>query len=251
MKIGSCRATVSCRKKTSLSNLESIYFGASVQKLTHGFDGAFNFKLSSIEVSPENKTFTAKNNCLIEIETKTLVMGCLTSIIPDDGSVEIIGEGAFKLFPIESINIPEGIKEIGHSAFQSCRNLKSITLPSSLEVMGTSAFNHCDGVEYFDLNGFTYLPDFALQHTWSLTEIKGTENLTSIERYALASCRSLKSIDLGACLEKLGQNAFAEYRGDSSIVINYAGTKAQWDAIEKHEEWNKRSFSLTVRCADQ
>ena len=57
-----------------MPNLESIYFGASVQKLTHAFDGAFNFKLSSIEVSPENKTFTAKNNCLIEIETKTLLI---------------------------------------------------------------------------------------------------------------------------------------------------------------------------------
>ena len=225
-----------------MPNLESIYFGASVQKLTHAFDGTFNFKLSSIEVSPENKTFTAKNNCLIEIETKTLVMGCLTSIIPNDGSVEIIGEGAFKLFPIESMVIPEGIKEIGYTAFDGCCNLKSIVLPRSLEVMSTGAFAHCDG--------FTYLPERAFRHADNLAEIKGTENLTSIGSYALTSCRMLNSIDLGTCLEIIGQNAFA-YEGNTSIVLNYAGTKAQWDAIEKHEDWNLRSFSLTVRCADQ
>ncbi len=233
-----------------MPNLESIYFGASVKRVTLAFDGNFNFKLSSIEVSPENKTFTAKNNCLIEIETKTLVKGCLTSVIPDDGSVEIIGRDAFSLFPIETMVIPEGIKEIGYGAFDGCCNLKSIVLPRSLEVMSTGAFQHCDGLEYFDLNGFTYLPDHAFTHADNLAEIKGAENLTSIGSYALSSCRMLKSIDLGTCLEKIGQNAFA-YEGNTSIVLNYAGTKAQWDAIEKHEDWNLRSFYLTVRCEDQ
>lgn len=233
-----------------MPNLESIYFGASVQKVTLAFDGSFNFKLSSIEVSPENKTFTAKNNCLIEIETKTLVKGCLTSVIPDDGSVEIIGRDAFSLFPIETMVIPEGIKEIGYAAFDGCCNLKSIVLPRSLEVMSTGAFSHCDGLEYFDLNGFTYLPELAFRHADNLAEIKGTENLTSIGSYALTSCRMLKSIDLGVCLERIDEKAFA-YEGNTSIVLNYAGTKAQWDAIEKHEDWNLRSFSLTVRCADQ
>ncbi len=233
-----------------MPNLESIYIGASVKKLTLVFDGGFNFKLSSFEVSPENKTFTAKNNCLIEIETKTLIKGCLTSVIPDDGSVEIIGMNAFSLFPIESMVIPEGIKEIGYGAFHACIKLKSITLPSSLEVMSSGAFEYCDGLEYVDLNGFTYLPDHAFTHADNLAEIKGAENLTSIGSYALTSCRMLNSIDLGACLEKIGQNAFAG-EGNTSIVLNYAGTKAQWDAIEKHEDWNLRSFSLTVRCADQ
>jgi hypothetical protein len=233
-----------------MPNLESIYIGASVRKIFLSFDSRFNFKLSSIEVSPENKTFTAKNNCLIEIETKTLVKGCLTSVIPDDGSVEIIGRDAFSLFPIETMVIPEGIKEIGYTAFDGCCNLKSIVLPRSLEVMSTGAFQHCDGLEYFDLNGFTYLPERAFRHADNLAEIKGTENLTSIGSYALTSCRMLNSIDLGTGLEKIGQNAFA-YEGNTSIVLNYAGTKAQWDAIEKHEDWNLRSFSLTVRCADQ
>ena len=233
-----------------MPNLESIYIGASVRKISLSFDSSFNFKLSSYEVSPENKTFTAKNNCLIEIETKTLVKGCLTSVIPDDGSVEIIGHDAFSLFPIESMVIPEGIKEIGYGAFHACCNLKSIVLPSSLEVMSSRAFQHCDGLEYFDLNGFTYLPDSAFTHADNLAEIKGTENLTSIGSNALSSCRMLKSIDLGVCLERIDEKAFA-YEGDTSIVLNYAGTKAQWDAIEKHEDWNLRSFSLTVRCADQ
>lgn len=233
-----------------MPNLESIYIGASVNRLLFGFDSSFNFKLSSIEVSPENKTFTAKNNCLIEIETKTLVMGCLTSVIPDDGSVEIIGNGAFHLFPIEEMVIPEGIKEIGYGAFLSCMKLKSITLPMSLKVMAPRAFESCHELEYFDLNGFTYLSDSALENARSIVEIKGTENLTFIGSYALEACRMLTSVDLGTCLEKIGQNAFA-YEGNTVIVLNYAGTKAQWDAIEKHEDWNLRSFYLTVRCADE
>lgn len=235
---------------TEMPNLESIYIGASVKKIR--FSTSAESKLSSIEISPENKKFTVKNNCLIEVATKKLVKGCLSSVIPDDGSVEIIGECSFEGVPLERIDLPEGIKVIEHGAFRHCYKIKSVVLPKSLEELGGSSFAHCNELELFDLNGFTYLPDGVLWWSPCLKELKGSENLTHIGENALGSCRSLKSISLGVCLEEIKMDAFSLYDSivDNWIVINYAGTEAQWNAIDKEEDWNWRSDSLTVKCTD-
>ena len=235
---------------TEMPNLESVYIGANVKKIR--FNHTTESKLSSIEISPENKTFTVKNNCLIEVATKTLVKGCVSSVIPDDGSIEIIGTDAFSGVQFERVDLPEGIKSIEHNAFNNCYKIKSIVLPKSLEEMGSSAFSHCNELEFFDLNGFTYLPDRVLWWSPCLKELKGSENLTHIGEDALGSCRVLKSINLGICLTKIEIDAFSLYDSmiNNSIVINYAGTEAQWNAIDKEEDWNWRSDSLSVVCTD-
>lgn len=51
--------------------------------------------LTSIVVKEGNSKYIAKDNCLIDKLTATLVFGCKTSVIPNDGSVTSIGVGAF------------------------------------------------------------------------------------------------------------------------------------------------------------
>ncbi len=51
--------------------------------------------LESITVSPDNEVYHSAGNCLIETKSKTLVLGCKNSVIPDDGSVTSIGVNAF------------------------------------------------------------------------------------------------------------------------------------------------------------
>lgn len=45
--------------------------------------------------------------------------------------------------PMEYIGIPEGVTEIGESAFEGCQYLNNIYLPKSLEVIGENAFYQC------------------------------------------------------------------------------------------------------------
>lgn len=233
---------------TEMPNLESIYIGASVKEIR--FEHSTDSKLASIEVSPDSKKYTVKNDCLIDVTTKTLVKGVITSRIPDDGSVEIIGESAFYGIQFESIEIPEGIKSIELSAFESCYKIKSIVLPKSLERMANHAFSHCNELESFDLNGFTYLPMAALWWSPKLKELKGSENLVSIGDHALAHCPELGTVYLGTALEKINDDAFSNYRDGTSININYAGTREQWEAVEKDHYWNYMSDSIMIYCTD-
>ena len=75
--------------------------------------------MMSIVVEEGNPVYHSDGNCLIETESKTLVAGCNTSVIPDDGSVTSIGYYAFNgCTGLTSVTIPDGVTSIGGSAFR-------------------------------------------------------------------------------------------------------------------------------------
>jgi len=80
--------------------------------------------LDSIEVAAGNRVYSDKGNCLIDVKTKTLVIGTNYSQIPNDGSVIIIGEGAFACMKISRISIPRSVKTLEAGAFNGCKSLK-------------------------------------------------------------------------------------------------------------------------------
>lgn len=134
-------------------NIESVYYGASVARIRHlTFNGGYGKNFAKVEVSPNNPNFSDKGNCIVDLRTKTLVLATPTTVIPDDGSVEIIGFMAFcSAKSITSIVIPEGVKVIDHGAFMSCYELESIKLPDSLEVIELKAFGTCPELKTLEL----------------------------------------------------------------------------------------------------
>ncbi|MBE6531642.1 MAG: leucine-rich repeat domain-containing protein [Ruminococcaceae bacterium] len=93
---------------------------------------AFNFcdDLTSITVEEGNSRYHSTGNCLIETATKTLILGCKNSVIPDDGSVTSIDDYAFStsrsITSITSITIPDSITSIGDYAFSGYDSLASV-----------------------------------------------------------------------------------------------------------------------------
>lgn len=107
-------------------SLTSINIPASVTKI--GINAFTDCEsLESITVSKENKRYYSLNKCLIEAESKTLILGCKNSVIPADGSVTSIGDYAFYACKsLTSISIPAGVTSIGVCAFGYCSKLESI-----------------------------------------------------------------------------------------------------------------------------
>lgn len=89
--------------------------------------------IEKIVVAEGNPCYYVDGNCLIEKSSKKIILGCDSSVIPDDGSVKIIGEAAFaNCQAIETIILPKSITEIEASAFNNCDNLKKIYITSSV-----------------------------------------------------------------------------------------------------------------------
>ena len=131
-------------------NLESVYFGANVEDIpVMWFNGQDGKNFATVEVSPENKNYSSKGNCIVDLRTKTLIWGLPTTVIPDDGSVEIIDDFAFApaKWNLTSIVIPEGVKVIGMNAFDGCFYLETVALPDSLEFVDNSAFELCQSLK--------------------------------------------------------------------------------------------------------
>lgn len=91
-------------------SIKEINLPSSINEIqVNPFKGCNN--LENIFVNKDNNKYIVKNNCLIDISKKELVVGCNKSIIPDDESVMSIGNFAFSdLEDIVNITIPKKYK---------------------------------------------------------------------------------------------------------------------------------------------
>jgi len=110
---------------------------------------------------------------------------------------------------IETVVLPEGMKEIGDWAFQGCTKLIDVTFPESLEKIGMRAMQSCVSLESVDL------PD----------------NLKELSSDCFNLCKSLKRINIPKKTTKIGWNVFSNCiqlesagpaGGDYSIVYEWS-----------------------------
>lgn len=171
----------------------SLYISSSVRQL----EGAFSTcgRLESIIVDDKNPIYRSVDNCLINKETKTLVLGCKNSIIPADGSVTVIGKKAFETARFTEITIPKGIIEIGEEAFAWCMMLESIVIPDSVKIIGDSAFMDCERAKTLKLGkGVESIADGAFYYCIMISEVELPVGLKTLGSNVFGNCRSLKNI---------------------------------------------------------
>ena len=231
------------------SGLTSITIPDTVTSIGEGaFAGCSG--LASIIVDSVNTRYHSAGNCLIETQSKTLIVGCNNSIIPDDGSVTSIGEYAFAgCSGLTSITIPDTVTSIGEYAFCECSGLTSITIPAGVTSIGEGAFAGCSGLTTITIpDTVTSIGEYAFSGCSGLTTITIPVGVTSIGEYAFCECSGLTSITIPASVTSIGEDSFYECTGLTSI--DFAGTMAQWDAITKGAAWNSNTGNYIVHCSD-
>jgi len=181
--------------------------------------------LTSLTVERGNPVYHSADNCLIETATKTLVQGCTPSIIPRDGSVTAIGDGAFRGFMgLGSISLPASVTGIGDGAFKGCTDLFSVELPTSVKSIGWEAFAHCT----------------------ALTAVLFPAGMTSIGDEAFSGCTALTAIMIPESMEYIGEWAF--YHCEKLLGIYYVGSEQAWERIEKPEDLFPDGAKLRFDC---
>ena len=110
--------------------------------------------LVKIYVTAGNKTYHVAGNCLIETAAKKLIKGFSDSVIPSDGSVTIIGAGAFaNLTGLTSIVIPDTVEEVRDQAFLNCADLETIVFGAGVKKIGGNLLSHCEKLQAIYFNG--------------------------------------------------------------------------------------------------
>lgn len=207
--------TIGDRAFSDCSNLTKITIPASVTSIGYGV--VANCKnLTTITVAADNAVYCTEGNCLIEKDTKTLVLGCKASVIPADGSVTAIGAAAFEgCTGLTEITIPASVTSIGQDAFKGCSDLVDVIILS-----GTVALGNAD--------------TFPASAT-----IYGFAGSTA-QAYATTYARTFKVVNLcGAD----GDNLLWYLSPDGELVVFGTGEMANY-SVDAPAPWNADAASI-------
>ncbi len=205
--------------------------------------------LKKVTVAEGNPRYYSAGNCVIDKDTGELVMGCNTSIIPNDGSIKSIGTYAFKeRNGLGSIVIPEGVVEIGHGAFMGCSSLREVKLPESLEIIHESAFAHCSALEEIEFGANVNMINLtAFAYCTSLKEVILPENLyeNCLGWDLFRNCTALEKVYVPR------NTKYVEFFGCTSLrEIVYGGTVEEWNAIYIYDGAFYGTSLERITCTD-
>ena len=102
-----------------------------------------------------------------------------------EDSITAIADEAFSSSKITAIQIPESVNSIGKRAFAGCTLLTTINLPNSISTISENMFGGCTSLKEIDLTNIQTIEDNAFVNCESLTNVKWSEDLTTIGEYAL------------------------------------------------------------------
>ena len=200
-------------------NLESVSIPKNVRMIAEGAFAECS-TIKEISVEQDNAFYHSKNNCLIDNESKKIILGCSKSIIPQSEEATSIGDFAFlsckHLFKIEipaniiSINkkafaysdlkeivIREGCCNIGESAFLNCQKLKRVSLPSSVTNIGEDAFAKCENMTISAPSG-SYAEKYAKENNIPFVSKEIVENDMRVLKNSSAFSLPIESLNLSA-----------------------------------------------------
>ena len=229
-------------------NLKRIEFAQDVDSISIENGAFYGSALLEIIVDNNNINYSSVNNCLIDKETKTLMLGCKNSIIPNSEDVHIIGNGAFyDCFGLTHITIPSNITTIEESAFALCHTLVEVYNQSSIDIQAGDWNNGAVGCyakavytsPYVsklleDDNGYIIYTDgddiLLVGYSGVETELVLPNNITEIYKYSFYA-KNIKSITIPVSVTKIGENAFERCLNLNELIFD---EQSQLTIIEKY-----------------
>lgn len=205
---------IDCRAFEGCKSLVSVDIPVGITEIKRGvFNGCSFLENVKIPASVTKIDMDAFKNCSKLISLKY------------SGTVEqwkaIEKERAWRVWSrISSVKCSDGEVELKPYIVLDCKfdcnfPYEEFTIPDGVTEIADQAFIDCKSLKSVVIpNGVTVIGSWAFNACSSLTSVFIPAGVTKIDNYAFSDCTSLESMEFG-------------------------GTKAQWEAIEKGEGWHK------------
>jgi len=125
---------------------------------------------------------------------------------------------------MQSVIIPDSIKQIDNSAFYGCSSLTSVTIPSSVLSIGEMAFMFCSSLQSVEiLDGVQSIGMMAFAWCDELSQVTLPNSLTEMESLVFDRTRNLLNIELPESLSSIGSGVFQDC--GESLTVTYKGNR--------------------------
>lgn len=211
--------------------LTSINIPASVTRIQQAAIASCD-ALTTLTVDAENTVYYSEGNCILEKESKKIVVGCKNSTIPTDAEVTTIGPYAFyRCSGIKKIvaqpsdeagafYIPANITTIENEAFCLCDNLVSAEFSDSVTHIKNYAFQFCEALISVDFgDGLTSIGNYCFNNCSALPEVLIPASVSNIGRYAFDDCESLTDIYFES--DELPAEVGTEWYNSASVELHF------------------------------
>lgn len=131
--------------------------------------------------------------------------------------IEEMGQSIFNMcYSLESIVIPESVTVLKNKLFSNCTSLKKAVIKCKVDVVGMYMFDGCRNLEEVVLpDGITEFQTKCFNNCHSLKKITIPDTVTAIGDNAFSECNSIDFVKIPDSVKTIGKNAF--YRCGISI----------------------------------
>jgi hypothetical protein len=178
-------------------SVTSIAIPDSVRVITRG---AFDYSSALTNVTIGNGVISMESAFSGSDNLTTVTFSQGIEIIPDDALSGCRG--------LTTVNIPSSVTRIGSDAFYECESLATFSFPENLTSIGARAFVRTG------LSNIIFPPRLEVIENWafadclSLLSVVFPSSITKIGRGVFADCSQLQSVEFGAGLKVIEEEAF-------------------------------------------
>lgn len=141
-------------------------------------------------------------------------------IVIENGITNIPHSAFSGFWGLTEVVIPESVVSIAGHAFRSCKNLKSIDLHDGIQELGSSCFEGSGLTEVTIPKGVTLIPFAAFRGCRNLTEINFHNAITQIDPHAFEDCYNLQQVTIPDSVTVIQANAFTSCTRLTDVVLS-------------------------------
>ena len=141
-----------------------------------------------------------------------------------DGLADI-GDSAFSgCTGLTEVAIPNSVTNIGNSAFSGCAGLEKLAIPPNVTGIGTSAFLGCNNLAGAMIpNGVPSIGDSMFKGCSNLVYVAIPSSVTNVGSCAFSGCTSLAEVVMPPSVTSIGTSAFSDCTGLAGIMTIPSG----------------------------
>ncbi len=179
--------------------------------------------LMNINVVAANTSYSSLNGVLFNKNKTTLLQypgGKVGSYMIPNG-VTNIGESAFRQCSnLTGVTISGSVKSMGEQAFSDCSSLDTVTIPDGVTRIEKESFSGCSSLKSVTIPGsVTTIGNRAFHYCTSLVGVIIPDSVTGIASWAFYGCSNLSNVVIPDSVTSIGEYAFSFCSRLSSVRL--------------------------------